>query len=126
MKKRKTKADEILTDPEIQRTLALGRTADELREVTILSSLLRGLRGRVMPRLRKQKCAVVVHRDPRDVARRFLRRFLGGQWHVGGNHIARMNYGPGIAFDAEWRNDRASEVKAWLINVPLAWDVSKE
>lgn len=126
MTKLKTKDDEILADPTIQRALANGRSADELHEVNVLSALLRGIRGRVMPRLRKQKCAVVVHRDPRDVARRFLRRFLGGQWHVGGNHIARMKYGPGIGFDAGWRNDRACEVKAWLINVPLAWDVSKE
>lgn len=116
----------MLANPTIQRALALGRQADEIEEARILSALLRGMRGRVMPRLRRQACAVVVHRDPRDVARRFLRRFLGGQWHVGGNHIARMNYGPGISFDAGWRNDNPCEVKAWLINVPLVWPSSAE
>lgn len=39
-----------------------------------------------------------MRRDPRYVARRWLRRFAGGAWHLGGSHVARLHFGPGIAF----------------------------
>lgn len=35
-------------------------------------------------------------RDPRDLAARYLRRFVGGEWHKGGNHVGRLNFGPAI------------------------------
>lgn len=52
-------------------------------------------------------------RDPRDVAWRWLRRFVGGYWYRGGNHVARLDCGPGIGFEG-FVNDRAKPIKAIL------------
>ena len=49
-------------------------------------------------------------RDPRDVAFRYLRRFAGGVWFRGGNHVARLHFGQGIGF-LNFRNDRADPIR---------------
>lgn len=46
-------------------------------------------------------------RDWRHVAYRWLRRFVGGQWHVGGHHVGRFNFGAAIG---EMRFDKRSTV----------------
>lgn len=35
-------------------------------------------------------------RDWRSVAHRWLRRYVGGKWHVGGHHVGRLDGGPAI------------------------------
>lgn len=47
---------------------------------------------------------------------RWLNRFVGGYWYHGGSHVARLNYGPGIAF-TKYRNDRADDYDALPCNL---------
>lgn len=70
----------------------------------------------VTAKLLKQRFAITMHRHPVLVAARFLRRFVGGCWHIGGNHVARNNYGPGIACP-DFMNDRTKPIKAMAINL---------
>lgn len=118
-KRRPTKADAILADPAIVRALAASRQVEESKDLQVLTNLFKLLHDRVMQPLRCQRCRVTVRRDPRGVVFRYLRRFRGGLWYRGGSHVARYDYGPGIAWK-EWRNDRAEGLQCSLINVTLA------
>lgn len=119
--RRPTKADAILAEPAIQRTLASMQQARDTRDAATLAALARMLEGRVMKPLRRQfSDRFTVRRDPRDVVRRYLRRARHADsrpWHAGGYHVARLDYGPGIAWK-QWRNDQAQPVQCHLINLP--------
>ena len=76
-----------------------------MNDLEALQKLIARMGGRVMHRRRgKQQCSGIVRRYPVDIAYRYLRRFVGGQWHRGGYHVARYNHGPGIGFPG-WTND---------------------
>jgi hypothetical protein len=82
---------------------------------TLLHHLRAKLDGRIMRPLRRQRCRISVRLAPRDLAYRYLRRFAGGCWYRGGNHVARLGYGPGIGF-LGFVNDQAMKVKAITMN----------
>lgn len=108
---RKTKAQQTLEDPIIQRVLQNGALADRMKDERVLGTLQTRFSGR-KPRASRR---YAVLRDPRDVAYRYLRRFRQGIWFRGGNHVARMDFGPGIGFPS-FVNSRRDTVKAVLIN----------
>ncbi len=97
----------------------LPRAEDEVA-VKTLAAKLEGRKARpqrtVIAKMLKERFAVTVHRHPVLVAARYLRRFVGGYWHIGGNHVARNNYGPGIACP-NFVNDRTKPIKAIAINL---------
>jgi hypothetical protein len=63
------------------------------QEPQILASLCDRLTQRGTHRNRRTKWAGA--RDWRYVAARYLRRFVGGEWHVGGHHVGRLDFKPG-------------------------------
>jgi len=118
--KRLTRAQITLQDPVIQRILAQNKELAKADDTAALVGLFKRMMGRVMPVLRHPMARRFnVRRAPRDVAFRYLRRVRGGEWYRGGDHVARLNFGPGVAF-AGWVNDRAVTVIPELINVTLA------
>lgn len=73
-----------MTDPEILQHL--------LPKITALKpKRLRTAAARLVPRLRWD-------REKRCIAYRYLRRYAPGPWYLGGHHVGRLNYGPGICF----------------------------
>lgn len=108
--RRMSAAGLVLADPTIQSYLAKCHELDEqsaarerAKDVEALQRLLNLMTGRTIrpvrtPRLRSLYGNEAPRRDPRDVAWHYLRRVRGGTWYRGGSHVARLNYGPGIAF----------------------------
>ena len=118
--KRLTRAEIILQDPVIQNILKMGKQLQAADDTAALVGLFKLMMGRVMPVVRNPRGrACGVRRDPRNVAWRYLRRVRPGVWFRGGSHVARLNFGPGMAFEG-WVNDRAVSVVPTLINVTLA------
>jgi hypothetical protein len=117
--KRLTKAQLLLQDPQIASYLAKNKELQNVTDANALVRLLSLFTGRVMPLVRHplgRRCGV--RRDPRNVAYRFLKRSRGGEWFRGGSHVARLHFGPGIAFP-NWVNDRAVPVIPELLNLCL-------
>ena len=69
------------------------------------------------PQRGDMRCRVRLLRDPRDVAYRYLRRFVGGSWFRGGSHVARYQGGNGIGF-LGWANDRNGQIRPILTGGP--------
>lgn len=116
--KRISRAQVLLADPVIQSYLAQSRKLDKADDVRALTRLYCLLHGRIMQPMRRQICKLTVRRDPRHLARRFLRRIRGGEWYIGGSHIARLENGPGIAW-RDFKNDRSEPLQCFLINATL-------
>ena len=89
-----------------------------MSDTAILTRLVKRLDGHVTRTTRYPRTLHLrLHRDPVDIAHRYLRRFAGGQWHQGGHHVARLFGGPGIAIPIRWRNDRNCNPQPYLINI---------
>ncbi len=118
MKKRRlTKADLILADPVIAHSLATAKALRRTEDVSLLNRLVKRLDGRVTGITRSHVGQWLrIHRDPTEIARRYLRRYSPGTWHQGGSHVARPGFGPGIAFP-RWRNDRNVKLRPYLIDL---------
>jgi hypothetical protein len=100
-------------------TTMMTTTNSPGEDAEVLKRLVERMNGRRPRPVRNRRCATItVYRNPRDVAKRWLKRFLGACWYVGGSHVARPCFGPGIAF-VGWRNDRKTAIKARAINLPV-------
>ncbi len=105
-KRRPTVADNIIAQPDIQRYLQAVRKTERLQDIAALARLAQRMTGRVTRLVRIGRFwRVRLHRDPVAIAYRYLRRYRPGPWHVGGSHVARLDFGPGIGFRG-WRNDQ--------------------
>ncbi len=105
-------------DRQSNRTAA-KRDAAETRRLDrlTLAALVKRLDGRRPRPLthRLQRGRIRVYRDPRDIVFRYLRRFRKGDWHRGGSHVARLDFGPGIGF-RNFRNDRRHKIQPILLD----------
>jgi hypothetical protein len=111
-------ARQILTRPDVARALAAQARAERIADLSALARLFALLDGRTMRPHRRQRIpGLILRRDPAAVARRYLRRIRGGQWHSGAHHIARHHFGPGIAWS--WSAEQTAPVACRIINATL-------
>ena len=90
---------------------------EDIELLTRLSSLFK---SRPLPPMRRQpwrRYGITLRRDPVEIAHRYLRRFAGGQWHQGGSHVARLNFGPGIGFRIK-QTPKVMKATPILLNLP--------
>lgn len=125
--KRQTRAEQVLSDPAIQRYLAAEKALAKSQDTNALVRLFKLMTGRTLHgsrcgagKLCKERLGLTLRRGSVDVAWRYLRRVRGGTWHKGGSHVARLNFGPGIAFPDGRGSDRDERCWPELINVTLA------
>ena len=91
-----------------------------MNDSIILTRLADRMADRRLPARRRQPWArygLILRIDPVEIAHRYLRRFAGGQWHRGGSHVARPNFGPGIGIRTEQRKD-GLHAKPELLRLP--------